>query len=402
MKTKWLAGAALALLINAPLHADQGLIPLGKLMGRAEAIVIGSVIETRAGAGGQYVMTVAVEQTFKGAPPERVQIYGSSVDSTSVRPLSAGMRILTFLAPRTLQPVSGEHGVQVLPSDESVRAASDIVQTALAQGTALQMRDVAPYFGSRATPRVLMGSLLTELSTHVTPSVDGRQLAQYACDGSVVPAVQLWAIAQSGRLQIAGARPCLESLVRDPRNGNARIAATEALGNLKMTESVPVLLTLLEPLPRQIIEPTGDDEPSSVRPTSEPEDESSPVSNPAEENNELVNDDEPVGEPPSLPDGDIEPDGASSDDVQSRRGDGGLSEAAVLALGKIGDPAAVRDLTRIANEGDDLSLHSTVVVALGLIGGQSVIDPLTAISRSHPNDLVRDLATQTLARLQSH
>jgi hypothetical protein len=46
-RTKGLAGAPLALLITAPLHADQALIPLGQLMGRAEAILIGRVSETR-------------------------------------------------------------------------------------------------------------------------------------------------------------------------------------------------------------------------------------------------------------------------------------------------------------------------------------------------------------------
>ncbi|HEX9985435.1 MAG TPA: hypothetical protein VGF69_19415 [Thermoanaerobaculia bacterium] len=176
-RTKWLAGAALALLITAPLHADQGLIPLGQLMGRAEAIVIGRVTETRPAGGGKYLMTVAVEQTLKGTAPERVQIVASSVDPTHIGPLSAGVRILTFLEPLTLQPVGGEHGVQVLAGDGSVRVASEIVRTALAKGAGLQLRDVAPYFGSRETPPVLVGSLLEELSGRVTPAVDGMQLA---------------------------------------------------------------------------------------------------------------------------------------------------------------------------------------------------------------------------------
>lgn len=401
-RTKWLASAALALLITAPLHADQGLMPLGQLIGRAEAILIGSVTETRPAGGGQYLMTVAVEQTLKGTPLERVQIFASSVDPTHIRPLSAGVRILTFLEPRTLQPVAGEHGVQVLAGDGSVRVASEIVRTAIAQGTALQLRDVAPYFGSRETPPpTLIGSLLEEMSAHVTPSVDGTQLAQFACDGSVLPAVQLWAIGQSGRLQIAAARPCLESLVKDPKNRATRIAATNALGDLKMAESVPVLLTLIEPLPaHQVSESKGDEAPP-VHPASDPEDESSPAADPEERNSGVAIDDERPGTPSSLRDGDVEPDDVPSDDILSRRADAGLSDAAVLALGKIGDPAAVRDLSRVAGEGDDLSLHSTVVVALGLIGGEPVIEPLTSISKSHPNELVRELAGQTLARLQT-
>ncbi|HET9808861.1 MAG TPA: HEAT repeat domain-containing protein, partial [Candidatus Limnocylindria bacterium] len=249
-RTKWLAGAALALLITAPLHADQATIPLGQLMGRAEAILIGRITETRPAGGGKYLMTVAVEQTLKGTPPESVQIVASSVDPTHIRPLSAGVRLLTFLEPRTLQPVGGEHGVMVLVGDASVRVASDIVRMALEKGAGLQLRDVAPYFGSRETPLpVLFASLLEEMSAHVTLSNDGAQLAQLSCDRSVRSDVQLWAIGQSGRLKIAAARPCLESLVGDPTNLSTRIAATTALGDLKMAESVPVLLTLIAPLP---------------------------------------------------------------------------------------------------------------------------------------------------------
>lgn len=399
-RMKWLAGAALALLITVPLHADRALIPLVQLMGRAEAIVIGRVTATRPSEDGRYLMTVAVEQTLKGAPPESVQIVASSVDPTYIRPLSAGARVLAFLEPRTLQPVGGEHGVIVLTSDGAARVAAEIVRTALAKGTALQLRDVTAHFGTRETPPVLIGSLLEELSARVTPSVDGPQLAQLSCDGSVLAAVQLWAIGESGRLKIAAARPCLESLVGDPKH-RARIAATTALGDLKMADSVPVLLTLIAPLPGPQPSQSGDDEPPPVRPASDPEDVSSPSADPAERGSGIAIDDERPGAPTSLPDGEAEPDDVPGDDVLSRRSDAGLSDAAVLALGKIGDPAAVRDLARVAGEGDDLSLHSTVVVALGLIGGEPVVEPLTSISRSHPNELVRELASQTLARLRT-
>jgi len=181
-----------------------------------------------------------------------------------------------------------------------------------------------------------------------------------------------------------------------------RIAATGALGDLKMAESVPVLLTLIEPLPgHRVSDSKGNEELPPVRPASDPEDESSPAADPEERDSGIAIDDERPGTPSSLPDGESEPDDVPSDDVLSRRGDGGLSDAAVLALGKIGDPCAVRDLSRLAGEGDDLSLHSTVVVALGLIGGKTAQGPLTSISKSHPNELVRELASQTLARLRT-
>jgi hypothetical protein len=377
-------------------------MPLGQLIGRAEAIVVGRVVETVPVGGGTSLMTVAVEQTLKGAPPERVQIVASAVDAPYIQPLPAGVRILAFLKPRTLQPVGGGQGIHVLAGDGAARVAGEIVSMALAKGTALQLRDVAPYLGSREKLPMLIGSLLEELSARLAPSADGAQLAQYACDGSVMAGVQLWAIEQSGRLQIAAARPCLESLVRDPRDRDLRIAAAVALGDLKMRESVPVLLTLIAPLPaHQTSSSTDNEEPPPVRPASDPEDVSSPVADPEEHGSGVAIDDERPGTPSTLPDGETEPDDVPGDDILSRRADGGLSDAAVLALGKIGDPVAVRDLFRVAGEGDDLALHSTVVVALGLIGGAPVQEPLTSISKSHPNELVRELAGQTLARLQT-
>jgi hypothetical protein len=168
-----------------------------------------------------------------------------------------------------------------------------------------------------------------------------------------------------------------------------------------MAESVPVLLTLIAPLPGQTGGSQGSDELPPIRPASDPEDEASPAADPAERGDGVAIDDERPGTPSTLPDGETEPDDLPSDDVPSRRSDGGLSDAAVLALGKIGDPAAVGDLSRVAGEGDDLGLHSTVVVALGLIGGEPVFEPLTTISKSHPNELVRELAGQTLARLRT-
>lgn len=399
-RTKWLAGAALALLVAGPLRADRDLMPLGELIGRAEGIVVGRVTETAAVGGGKYLMTVAVEQTLKGVAAERVQVFASSADATQVGPLPAGARILAFLEPRTLRAVNGEQGVDVLGGDSVVRIASEIVQTVMTKGSALQLRDAVPYFGSReALPPGLVASLLDELSARVTPAADGAQLAQFACDRGVLPAVQLWAIERSGRLKIAAARPCLESLVGDPTNLGTRMAAAAALGDLKMAESVPVLLTLIAPVAGQVGDPTGNEDPLTVPPARDAEDESSPVAD-AEERGGGAAVDEPQGASSTLPDGD-DAEELPGADIVSRRADGGLSDVAVLALGKIGDPGAVRELARVATEGDDLGLHSTVVVALGLIGGEPVREPLTSISRSHPNALVRELAGQTLARLQT-
>jgi HEAT repeat protein len=85
---------------------------------------------------------------------------------------------------------------------------------------------------------------------------------------------------------------------------------------------------------------------------------------------------------------------------RGRGADGGLSLSAVLAIGKLGDPSAVPDLMKLAKDGNDLALHSTVVHALGLIGGHRVIGALTEISKTHPNQLIREQAQLTLEQIR--
>jgi hypothetical protein len=167
---------------------------------------------------------------------------------------------------------------------------------------------------------------------------------------------------------------------------------------------VPVLLPLIATLPghRTSESTRGDVDPLPPAGRDEdPEDGSSPVADPKERSDAAPNDGEPRPVPSSDRDGETEIDNGASDDVMRRGAEAGLADAAVLALGKIGDERAIQHLFRLAREGDELGLHSSVVNALGLIGGPRVHGPLTSISQTHPNELVRELARQTLARLQS-
>ena len=81
--------------------------------------------------------------------------------------------------------------------------------------------------------------------------------------------------------------------------------------------------------------------------------------------------------------------------------DPGLTDAALLALGKIGSAEAIPELRRLAMEGGTLALHSTAVHALGLIGTPKVHQPLAEISETHPDELIREQAKWTLERLQA-
>jgi HEAT repeat protein len=143
---------------------------------------------------------------------------------------------------------------------------------------------------------------------------------------------------RAGAARVAAARSCLEAALTnaDPAR---RLAATEALGDLRDARSGAVLGSVLDGLMRE------------------------------------------------------------SADGGGRPADAGLAAALVLALGKLRDPAAVARLKAIAAGEEDLALHATVVRALSLIGGTQAVEALTTIGNSHPNALVRELARQALARL---
>jgi HEAT repeat protein len=188
-------------------------------------------------------------------------------------------------------------------------------------------------------PRTLVGSLLRSLTSTLTSS-DASLLTEMACDAlnEYLPAARLWALRQAGLQRLAAARSCLEAAVV-ATDLSRRLAAAEALGNLRDTRSLAVLGSVLDGVLNE------------------------------------------------------------SADGSGRPADGGLAVSLVLALGKLRDPAAVPRLRSVAAGEEDLALHSTVVHALGLIGGTEAVAALTTIGNSHPNTLVRELARHALARL---
>jgi hypothetical protein len=370
-----------ALLTAFPTAADQESIPLGTLIDRSESIVIGDV---SAVAGD--VMTITVEEILHGPDVRSVQMRGN---------WNVGARLLAF--------AGRDYGV-IIQLDERVGVQTrHIVSKAIARRANLRLSDVIADLKVSVNP-ALISSLLEQLNVQLSVD-DASLLTEIACDsdGAFIMQARLWAIDRAGTLRLAGARSCLEGWVRQEKNVDFRIAAAEALGDLGDRASVPVLLPLLKHLPPA---PTrgGNDTPPrrGVGPVDDPEDDSKPIADPEEDitpGRPSPPEDEPVMEPAER-DGETEPDGASGDDEFSRRSDGGLTLTVILALGKIGDPSAIDDLFRVVREGDDLALHSTVVHALGLIGGLPAQEPLRTISESDPDNLVRALARQTLARLQ--
>jgi hypothetical protein len=391
--------------IAAPsVRADQAITPLGKLAGDSVFIVIGSITDLTSGPSpGDFVMAVEVDEALKGSGLSRFTLAGSDRNEDSVRRLTPGTTILAFLqnpGPDPSEPVSGEQGIVVV-DERSLDDSREIVVRALQLGGDMRLGDFRDLMrrDSQAPP-ALMGSLTEELTLRLTPN-DGPQVSEMACDsgGAFLAAVQLWAIAQVGAQRFAEARSCLQGMLSIAERRALAIASAEALGELSDPASVPALVSLLgalPPDPRLFPDRRGDSTVATGK--QDPEDDTDPVSDPDERSDPGEAEVTPPPTTPFEPDGEREPDVAPREPAGNRGADGGLAEAAILALGKIGDPAAVPLLFRITREGDDLALHSTVVHALGLIGGTPVRLPLLVLSLAHPSPLVREQARQTIAR----
>jgi hypothetical protein len=395
----------LALLMGIPAaaRADRAVTPLGMLIGGADFIVIGVVTEVTPGQSpGDFSVAIEVEDLIKGTGLSRFTLEGSDRDEDSVHRLSPGTTLLAFLKnPGPVgSPVSGEQGVVVV-DERSLDDSREIVARALQLGDRLRLADVQDLMRKDSqAPQALMGSLTEELGLRLTAS-DRPLIGEMACDpgGSFLPAVQLWAISRVGVLEVAEARSCLESMLPLANRPTLSIAAAEALGELAEQASVPALVSLLQTLPsdpRLFPDRRGDSTAATGK--VDPEDETDPAPDPDERSDPGETEVTPPPTSPTEPDGEREPDGAPRQDGPNRGADAGLAEATILALGKIGDPAAVPLLFKIAREGDDLALHSTAVHALGLIGGNTVPFPLLVLSIIHPNPLIREQAKQTLAR----
>jgi HEAT repeat protein len=239
-------------------------------------------------------------------------------------------------------PVDGVHGTIFLPEGTGEISAQIAHQFAAGGGLSLPTSIQFLTQSDTTPPPMLVGTLLEHLADTITPA-DAPALRSIACDsqGEYLPAARFWAIGQIGTNGFGDSRPCLEEIAGAGADGSAQLAATEALGDLGDPRSAPVLLSLL------ILGQEGAEDPFLSSP------------------------------------------------------DGGLALSLILSLGKIGDPQAVEILTKVAMSQWDLAHPSTAVHALGLIGGQEVVAALTRISENHPNELIRDQAASTLARVQA-
>jgi hypothetical protein len=430
-------GAAFAVILTLstlapPALADWTPDPLDKLLAEAAfaAIVRVTGVQPAPGGGpGAEVATVAVRTPIKGVPAGSYLIAGGERDPGLVD-FTAGQDLILFWSggeARTPGKVVGfdRGAVPVLPAQAG--AARALLDTVLARGPDLRLTEVLPYLAAARPARVpsgLLASLLAQIRLRATIE-DAQAIARLACrPDDFQPQAARAGIALAGALAVEASRKCLESRAAAPDSPFA-IDAVEALGDFGDPRSLGALLSLIPALPAKAFE-TGTDPLDGVDgpgPLDDPEFEGEPKPDRLEDGDDtppppepekrvdtgrdepddnVSPDDDANGEGPLPPGVADEDDDApfDSDDLVQRMADGGVAEAAVLALGRIGDTRAVTRIARIAREGNVLALHSTVVNALGLIGSEQAQRELQAISRGHPDPYVRSLAQRTLQRLR--
>ncbi|MBI5503269.1 MAG: HEAT repeat domain-containing protein [Deltaproteobacteria bacterium] len=396
---------------SRPARADYAVPALGSWIAQSDTVAFAAVAAITEGVPtGGFTLQLAIDEVLVGTQRTNWSVPGSDAFSDDVPRLPVGTIVLAFVPPT---PQAGGYSEgRVIPLPESSKAeARTVIQTVVTKGAALRLADVSDRLRSSTAelgaPLVLLGMLLEELTLRVTTD-EATGIAGIACttDASFRKDAQLWAVARAGELRVAGARSCLEMMVGASDVRDFAIAAADALGDLGARESVTALLGLLPATqrdPKVKARHAKSDVLVGAGSSNEPEDESNPVPDTGESPGESTDsyDGSAAGGATSPEDPELAGDPAKGarPDASRRTGDGGLAVTAVLSLGKIGDPLAVPFLARIAKEGDNLALHSSVVSALGMIGDKRAIAALESIAKRHPNPLVRTQAAETLSRL---
>ncbi len=413
---------------STPALADWESLPLDRMIADADYVAVARVVDVAPGAApGDQVATLALGTAFKGNPPNRFALTGAEADP-GLPDFAAGTTVLAFWdagdagAPGTV--IGREQGIAGI-RPEQIAATRSLVETIVNRGADLRVADLLPFLqaGPPRVPVATMTAAIKQLDA-AAKLVDRQAITRLACrpDDFQRAAAEL-GIALVGQLAIAEARPCLERQATTPGGGYA-VSAVEALGNLADPQSLGALLSLVpERAPKPF--PQGGDpvDETGPGPDDDPEEEGTPRPDPQEDgagdpprpvpedrrdtgvdepdgNIDRDDDADGEGQVPPVPVEEADDDPGVSDDVFMRDDDAGLTEAAVLALGKLRQPAAVPRIAAIAREGRVLGLHSTVVTALGEIGSPAAQRELRAIANSHPHPLVRELAKQTLLRLR--
>ncbi|MEO0423803.1 MAG: HEAT repeat domain-containing protein [Pseudomonadota bacterium] len=416
---------ALAATTTTPALAEWRTTDLDDLMNASTNIAIADVVNVAPGVEpGSQIATLTLRSAFKGNPEPSFKLAGAERDPAMVH-FESGRTVIAFF-----NDIPGEPG-EVVAMDQGVativpaqaNATNALLQLVQDKGANLRISDTLQYLqaGNPRVPRAMLAALLSQLDGSATLQ-DASAIRRLACrPQDFQPPAAFLGIRLTGLLAIQNARACLERHATTP-SGAYAIEAVSALGNFADPRSLQPLLSLIpQGSPTPFPEGTDPQEQDGPGPDFDPEEEGVPTPDPREESDDLpprptpedaidngrdepdddVSEDDDANDEQNPPGNVEEIDDApyDTDDESPRHHDGGLTSAAVLALGQLADPTAVPRIAAIAREGDNLGLHSTVVHALALIASDRARRELGAIATGHPNPIVRTSAQQALQRL---
>jgi hypothetical protein len=354
MANNVLLAAMLGLLAVSPAAAERELLPLGKLLARADLVVVGQVAAIDGAGTPAELAAIDVRTILAGTAPDPLVVAGSPTDAEG-HGFRDGEVLLLFLTSSPAPPgathaiVDGSAGA-IAVDQETAKGAVDLLAPWLAGGTpAKRLTSLLPYLtaGGPRAPAALLAAAAADFEETAPAGVNGTILVDLTC-GRAEPVdrgVELWAIRMVGRLHIEDARDCLEDLV-GIESGTGRVAdrtaaeaAVDALVDLGGAHSVNVLQNSLA---------------------------------------------------------------ATAQQLYSRCNPASFASATLLGLGQLGLHGEVVDSTLIGTIA--LQIHSrtaasTAVHALGLIQDAGARTYLQRLAREHHDPLIRSQASITLARI---
>ncbi len=337
-----------------PARADFLPVPLTDLIAGADAVVDATVTaRLPQSSAEELLVTLSVSEVLAGSAPATVSVLIDLTDPTDYE-FADDEHVIAFLeevvGPASHATVGGHAGVIHLGPTTGT-ASLGLVTAAVGAGSAFTSSDAAPFLvGSSPAGATLVASTLATLEDSLSASDHPWLLAAACEDGAdALPAVNLWAIERLGTENPAGARECLE----------AKVAAVNAAIRAKSFGADPAAISAVGSLAL--------------------------VGN--EDSAKALFDFLKFGFKTASEDGKC-------------RTPSPMLLAGLSAFQHYNLPKAAGTIAKAAKKIPDLMVSSTAVNALAAIGDARAQKKLEQIERKHPDPLIRQQATEALARIR--
>jgi hypothetical protein len=242
------AMAMIASLMASAARADVTGMALGDLLRGSSAVVIGDVVSTTLASDGVTTLaTIRVADVLAGSPPPSLVLGWQQADPEVPHP-GAGGRLLLALrvqggaGPVTHRPTSPANGlVPLSPATEAPTRA--LVAAAIAAGGTIAPVAALPFLRTTVPPPAaeVLAAMLDDLAARVGPG-DAAPVADLACDDGqeYVRAARRFGLEHAGDAHSQEAMACARALLKTakPTRRNPAgidldlaIAATQGIGN---------------------------------------------------------------------------------------------------------------------------------------------------------------------------